>query len=144
MRDASNSYYLFSGLFVASVLLPVGFVFGILCAMAFGDSAANVIGRRFGTHPVRWEPQKSWEGTATGFALTVLSSWFFVGVFPALVLGVAFVLIDVVTPTKVKISDNFAYPLLATGILAILAFTMAFETWFRCPMVEWSVIPSAW
>ncbi len=126
-NNPGHYYYFTMGLFIASVFLPVAGLFGMLCLLTFGDSAASLVGKRINKkHCIRWEPEKCWEGAVAGFFFTFITAMFFVGWILAIILGIIFISIDVVTPEKLKVSDNFLYPLLSVLILYLI-ITLGFQ-----------------
>ena len=52
-------------------------VFGLLLLTWTNDTAAYVVGSRFGKHPLfpRISPKKTWEGSAGGWLITLLVAW---------------------------------------------------------------------
>lgn len=124
-HNAAHYYFFTFGIFLASAFLPVAYVFGILCILCFGDTFAGLVGKRchhFG-HEIPWESEKCWEGSIAGFLATFFTSIFFVGWTMGLILSIIFILIDIITPYTLKVSDNFAYPLLSIGIIGIILVT---------------------
>lgn len=127
-HNAADYYFFTFGIFLSAVFLPVAAVFGTLCLMCFGDTFASLVGKRIDKekkHPIRWENEKCWEGSIAGFIFTFITSIFFVGWFVATILGIIFLLIDIVTPNRIKISDNFLYPIISVLVLFII-FTLGF------------------
>lgn len=116
-HNVAHYYYFIFGLYISAVLLPAICVFGILCVLCFGDTFASLIGKRVGKHKIRWESEKSWEGAFAGLFFTFITAIIFVGWFVALILGLIFIFIDVLTPNKLKVSDNFLYPLVCVAVL---------------------------
>ncbi|MHA1148985.1 MAG: hypothetical protein ACTSR8_12165 [Promethearchaeota archaeon] len=122
-HNAADYYYFTFGFFVAAFALPAAAAFGVLCIMCFGDTFASLIGKRWSKdkkHFVKWEPKKCWEGSIAGFIFTFISAIWFVGWILALVLSVIFIAIDVITPTKLKFSDNMLYPFLGMIVIFII------------------------
>jgi len=66
---------------------PTGMV--ALMLLCGGDGIADLVGRRWGKHPLPWSPQKTWEGSLAVFlggwvlAAAVLAVYVAAGVFPA-------------------------------------------------------------
>lgn len=129
-HNAAHYYFFTFGIFLSAAFLPTAYVFGILCILCFGDTFAGLVGKRcagkfLGNIP--WESEKCWEGSIAGFIATFLTSVFFVGWWIGLILAIIFIVIDIITPYTLKVSDNFAYPLLSIGILAIILL-VGFQT----------------
>lgn len=51
-------------------------------ALAFGDSAAQLAGRRYGRHPLPWNRQKSWQGMLSGWLAGTLGTWLLLQALP--------------------------------------------------------------
>jgi len=126
-HNAAHYYFFIFGIFISAIFLPVACVFAILCLLCFGDTFASLIGKKFGKHKIKWEQEKSWEGTFAGFIFTVITAYFFVGWILSITLGIIFISIDVVTPEKIKISDNFLYPLISIVILGSLVYLIGIQ-----------------
>ncbi|TFG10820.1 MAG: hypothetical protein EU535_08000 [Promethearchaeota archaeon] len=124
-HNAADYYYFTFGFFVAAFLLPAAAAFGVLCVMCFGDTFASLVGKRWPKnkkHFIRWEPKKCWEGSIVGFICTFVSALWFVGWILALVLSFIFIIIDVITPTKLKVSDNMLYPFISMAVIFVILF----------------------
>ncbi|MGQ4875798.1 MAG: diacylglycerol/polyprenol kinase family protein [Promethearchaeia archaeon] len=122
-NNAADYYYFIFGFFIATYFLPAAAAFGVLCIMCFGDTFASLVGKMLKKekkHYIKWEPKKCWEGSIAGFLATFISAIFFVGWILALVLSTIFIIFDATTPTKIKISDNFIYPLVGVFTLFII------------------------
>ncbi len=100
-----------------SVFAPMA----LIMIVALGDSAAALVGRRFGSHHIHFNQRKTYEGLIGGFAASVGGALLFVGIPLALLGGAVFVLIDLATP-KVPITDNILNPVgIAVAFLAAAA-----------------------
>ncbi|MFO8019744.1 MAG: hypothetical protein R6U96_14050 [Promethearchaeia archaeon] len=121
-HNAAHYYFFTFGIFLAAAFLPVAYVFGILCILCFGDTFAGLVGKRCQRmrHKIPWESEKCFEGSIAGFLATFFTSIFFVGWVMGVVLSLVFILIDIITPYTLKVSDNFAYPLISIGIIVIV------------------------
>lgn len=143
-HNAADYYYFTFGFFAAVFLLPAAAAFGVLCVMCFGDTFASLVGKRWPKskkHHIRWEEKKCWEGSIAGFIATLFSAVWFVGWIPALILSVIFIIFDLVTPTTLKISDNFLYPFV--GVLVLFSiFVFGFQ--MDAPVANYFSELNAW
>jgi len=128
-HNAAHYYFFIFGIFISAFFLPATVVFGILCVLCFGDTFASLVGKncKKHRHPIKWEPQKCWEGAIAGLFFTFITAIFFVGWFLALVLGIIFIVFDAITPTKFKVSDNFIYPLVSIATMVIILYVFGFQ-----------------
>jgi len=128
-HNAAHYYFFVFGVFISAVLLPATATFGILCVLCFGDTYAGLIGKRCKTHrhTIPWEDDKCWEGAIAGFFATFITAILFVGWFLALILGIIFIIIDVITPNKLKVSDNFLYPLICVLVMGFFIYILNFN-----------------
>lgn len=116
---------------------PVGIV--VLLILCAGDGASDVVGRRFGSAKLPWNPRKSWAGSLAMLAASVLSSLLFlyaftrVGVFdltlssslgPLLVISLVATLIEAVSGAD---TDNVTVTVAALGTAWLL--TDATKIW---------------
>ena len=98
------------------ILFPVSTVVPALVALAVLDSVTTLIGTRFGRH--RIHNGKSWEGTLSGIAVTVLALLPFLPLSGALAASFIAGIIELFSP----IDDNLVIPV---GVCTLLAFAPA-------------------
>ncbi|HEX2065908.1 MAG TPA: hypothetical protein VHI93_03755 [Candidatus Thermoplasmatota archaeon] len=92
----------------------------VLAVSVFADSASALFGRRWGRAKWVHNAGKSYVGSAGGTAVAVLVALPFVGLAGALAAALVFLLMDVVGPVPLPVSDNLLNPL---GLAALfLAF----------------------
>jgi dolichol kinase len=92
-----------------------------MTTIILGDSAAALIGRRWGRH--RYTGNRSWEGSAAFFAASLIAAFTIPGV--PLTVGVPAALLGtVVEGLSRRIDDNLTVPLL-TGLFVHVALRMA-------------------
>jgi dolichol kinase len=92
----------------------------VLAVSVFADSASALFGRRWGRAKWVHNAGKSYVGSAGGTLVAVLVALPFVGVWGALAAALVFLLMDVVGPVPLPVSDNLLNPL---GLAALfLAF----------------------
>ena len=116
---AAYTHFAVGYLFSAMILPPMIFL-GALCLASFADPAASYVGIRWGKHRYLWN-QKSIEGTIAGSLAAFVTMIFFVGPIGALAGAILFGIVDICTPSPVKMSDNLVLPVSITILLIILA-----------------------
>ena len=119
-KNAVGSYiYLITGLAVASFLLPSLMFLGVTCVVSLGDSAASLVGMKYGKRKYRHN-DKTIEGTIVASILTFVSVFLFSGVWFGIAAAVVFVIIDLICPNPLKMNDNLLLPLVLTGVYLVL------------------------
>ncbi|TFG18544.1 MAG: hypothetical protein EU530_08990 [Promethearchaeota archaeon] len=119
-KNAIGSYiYLMMGLAVSSLLLPSMMFLGVASVVSFGDSAASLLGIKFGKKKYPHN-NKTVEGTLIGSFLTLFTVFLFAGIYFAVAAVVVFILIDLICPNPLKMNDNLLLPLVLTGVFIIL------------------------
>jgi uncharacterized protein (TIGR00297 family) len=138
----ASIFFLVGVLVVSIFLYPIGDGYAIasIAVLTYADPSATFIGRRFGRHPLKRNPQKTWEGSLAIFLVTTLSivaldSAFFyqIGLGTALIVGICVTLSE---SLPLKIGDNLIIPLLAGMVmvsgLPSLIFGMDVNFWISC------------
>lgn len=92
-----------------SVTLPA--VVALLAVSIFADAASALIGRRFGRTTWFHNAGKTYYGTLAGACTAVVVALPFVGLPMALVSAGVFVLVDVLAPIPLPVTDNILNPL---------------------------------
>ena len=104
---------------ILGIFIPGVAIAGMMIA-AFGDAAAAIFGRKFGTHKfdtiLQKEEKKSYEGFVAGVGVSFLVALFFVGPFLALLGAITFGIIDYLNP---KIADNILNPIFCSVTMMI-------------------------
>ena len=75
-----------------------------IAILAAGDGVAGVIGRKYGRHRLSFNKEKSWEGSLSGFAAAVITSFYYAGTIA--IIGSAFGMLA----GAVSKHDNTAVP----------------------------------
>lgn len=120
--DTIASYaYMSVGYLFTSFLCPETVILAIFSLSAFADSAAAIFGIRYGNHKIQINPRKSWEGAIAGFCTGLITTSLFVGYIWGLAASILFLILDVVSPTILKISDNITVPVFTTLLFLILS-----------------------
>jgi dolichol kinase len=99
-----------------TILFPVSVVVPALVALAILDSVTTLAGIRFGRH--RIYNGKSWEGTLSGIAVTILSLLPFLTLPGALAVSVIAGIIELISP----VDDNLVIPV---GVCLLLTLVPA-------------------
>lgn len=104
-------------------------------AMAFGDPAAQYVGKKWGNRKLSWNPEKSWIGMLAFWVVATIGTWILVAFLPARIYPNGILLQDWVLPLLVimagaalsesfrgSINDNLLVPIV-TGCIAWAWFT---------------------
>ena len=119
-KDAIGSYvYMIVALAVCSVLLSTSFFLSVVSVVSFGDSAASLVGMRFGKRKYKHN-NKTLEGTIAGGIVSLIFVFLFSGIYYAIAATIIFVIIDLITPKPFKLNDNILLPLILTGVIILL------------------------
>ncbi len=123
------------GYLFASLFMPPNFFFASVSLFTIGDTFAALFGVKFGTHKLP-DGEKSWEGLIAGLLSTFLVSFLFVGWLWAFFTALIYVLVDLITPRFVKVSDNLLFPIVSVLVYFIISsFGIAAQfplaTWFN-------------
>ena len=110
----------FAYILAGMLFLPSIFTFAIFGVLAFGDTAASIIGMKFGKQGINHN-KKSWEGVVAGYIFSYLVVYLFLGPFFAVVAAIIEIIIDIFTPKPIKVSDNLLIPLVLTGVFIVLS-----------------------
>ncbi len=109
-KNAIGSYiYLMMGLAVSSLLLPSMMFFGVASVVSFGDSAASLLGIKYGKRKYPHN-NKTIEGTLIGSFVTLFTVFLFTGIYFAVAAVLVFILIDLICPNPLKMNDNMLLP----------------------------------
>jgi len=98
------------------ILFPVALVVPALVALAVLDSITTLVGARFGRH--RIHNGKSWEGTLSGIAVTIIALIPFLTLPGAVAVSVVTGIIELYSP----VDDNLVIPV---GVCLLLALVPA-------------------
>ncbi len=103
-------YFAVGQMFAAFLCPPMPF-FAILGMSSIADLMTSQIGIRWGKHHIKWNSNKTWEGTIAGTITSIILCYIFVGIVWATIFTVAFFLFDVITNKPLKVSDNLLIPI---------------------------------
>ena len=122
-------YYLLSTL-LALIFFGMPYAIFGMFAIAIGDCAATLVGKKFGKHKIFWNKDKSIEGWIGFFAATAFSIFIFLQFFPMFAvfdpLGIAIVagIIGALIETIPTLNDNTTIPLGVSAIIWIFSFAL--------------------
>lgn len=108
-------------MFAAFVCPPMVF-FTILGMSSIADLTTSQIGIRYGKTHIRWNKNKTWEGTIAGVIICFIISIFFVGILWGLIFSLCFLFIDTFTNKPINLSDNLLIPLGIAIIYLLIRF----------------------
>lgn len=115
----TGAFYVTLAVLIAVFIFPKSITISAITIMLLADTAAALVGRKFGKHPLHG---KSWEGTAAFFAVSAiilfLSSYWGLplGMFQILGVAAAAAIIELYS-NKVKIDDNLTIVLSVGALL---------------------------
>ncbi|MFP3950778.1 MAG: haloacid dehalogenase-like hydrolase [Candidatus Bathyarchaeia archaeon] len=104
------------GVALSFIIFPQPVAKTALTVLALGDSCAAIIGRRFGSHRIPINEEKSWEGTIAGLTTSFIASTLFVDPYRALLASICGILVEVV---PLPLNDDLLIPIAAGSILLI-------------------------
>ncbi|MFX1238574.1 MAG: hypothetical protein ACFE8P_12745 [Promethearchaeota archaeon] len=129
-----GTYLYFSiGHLFASLFCPPMVFFSILGVSSIADLVASQVGIRYGNRRIKWNKEKTWEGTLTATIVCFIICVFFVGFAWSFIFSIAFLVVDIVTGIgfrNLEISDNLLTPIALTFIYMsiTLVFALPYET----------------
>jgi len=111
-RNSYGTYLHFAiGLMFASLISPPMVLFSILGICSISDLMTSQIGIRFGKNHIKWNNNKTWEGTVAGIVSAFIICFVFLGWVWALIFTLIFFIFDVLTLKPLNISDNLIVPI---------------------------------
>jgi len=114
---ASFSYT--AGMLLVILFLPIKLAIGSALILSLGDPAAAVMGKKFGKHKFRHNPDKSLEGSLSMFTVSFVSLYFLSIPLPMAFFGsISAVILE---SFDLKVSDNLLIPLFAGIVMHSLA-----------------------
>ncbi|MFX0176157.1 MAG: hypothetical protein ACFE85_08000 [Candidatus Hodarchaeota archaeon] len=114
-------YFAISHLFTA-FLCPPMVLFTILGISSIADLMTSQVGIRFGKNHIKWNEDKTWEGTLAGIIGCFVISLFFTGLIWAFIFSIVFLLFDILTRKPINMSDNLLVPIGLAIIFVIIRF----------------------
>lgn len=95
----------------ASFISPPMVLFSILGICSISDLMTSQIGIRYGKRHIKWNKDKTWEGTLAGILSAFIICFLFIGLIWALIFTLIFFIFDIFTTKPVNISDNLIVPI---------------------------------
>lgn len=92
--------------------------YAAIAILAAGDGIAGVIGRKYGKHRFRFNRNKSWEGTISGFIAASLTGFYYAG--QVAIVGSVFGMLA----GAVNKNDNIAVPYTALAAMVVVLYIM--------------------
>lgn len=92
--------------------------YAAIAILAAGDGIAGVIGRKYGKHRFRFNRNKSWEGTISGFIAASLAGFYYAG--QIAIVGSAFGMLA----GAVNKNDNIAVPYAALAAMVVVRYAV--------------------
>jgi dolichol kinase len=121
---------------VAALLTPPMVFLTILGMSSLADLATSQVGIRYGKNKIKWNNEKSWQGSIAGIIACFIICTLFIGIYWALIFTFAFFIFDVFTNKPFNISDNLLIPFGSSLIFLFIRFFFNFDyytiilTWF--------------
>ncbi|MBY9013214.1 MAG: hypothetical protein KGD70_12645 [Candidatus Lokiarchaeota archaeon] len=136
-KRSYGTYLFFAiGQMVAALLTPPMVFLTILGMSSLADLATSQVGIRYGKNKIRWNKDKSWQGSIAGIIACFIICTLFIGIYWALIFTCAFFIFDVLTNKPFNISDNLLIPFGSSLIFLFIRFFFNFDyytiilTWF--------------
>jgi len=105
-----------------SFILPPVLIITIMGVGLIADMMASQVGIKFGKHKIPFNKKKSWEGLIGGSVTSFLITSIFLGTYYGLLFSIVFLILDVLTPNILKVSDNLLLPLVLMFICLLLNY----------------------
>ena len=122
-KRSYGTYLFFAiGQMVAALITPPMVFLTILGMSSLADLATSQIGIRFGKNKIKWNNEKSWQGSVAGVFVCFIICTLFIGVYWALIFTIAFFLFDVFTNKPLNVSDNLLIPFGSSLIFLFIHF----------------------
>lgn len=112
-------YFTLGQMFAAFICPPMVF-FAILGISSIADLMTSQVGLRIGKHKLKFNNNKSWEGTLAGCLTCFLICFLFVGLIWALIFTLVFFIIDLLTKKPINVSDNLLIPMSCAIIFVLI------------------------
>ena len=111
-KQSYGTYLYFAiGQMFAAFLCPPMVFFSILGIASIADLMTSQIGIRYGKRHIKWNSDKTWEGTIAGTITSFILCVFFVGIIWSIIFTMAFLIFDVITSKPLDVSDNLLIPI---------------------------------
>ena len=127
-KEGYGAYLYFTlGQMIASFICPPMVFLAILGISSIADLMTSQVGIRIGKHKLRFNSNKSWEGTIVGCITSFIICIFFVGLNWAAIFTLIFFIVDIMTRKPVNISDNLLIPMGCALVYVLVRYIFAFD-----------------
>jgi dolichol kinase len=127
-KRSYGTYLFFAiGQMVAALITPPMVFLTILGMSSLADLATSQVGIRYGKNKIKWNNEKSWQGSIAGIIVCFIICTLFIGIYWALIFTFAFFIFDVFTNKPLNISDNLLIPLGSSLIFLFIRFFFNFN-----------------
>jgi dolichol kinase len=127
-KRSYGTYLFFAiGQMVAALITPPMVFLTILGMSSLADLATSQVGIRYGKNKIKWNNEKSWQGSIAGLIVCFIICTLFIGIYWALIFTFAFFLFDVFTNKPLNISDNLLIPFGSGLIFLFVRFFFNFD-----------------
>ena len=127
-KRSYGTYLFFAiGQMVAALITPPMVFLTILGMSSLADLATSQVGIRYGKNKIKWNNEKSWQGSIAGVIVCFIICTLFIGIYWALIFTFAFFIFDVFTNKPLNISDNLLIPLGSSLIFLFVRFFFNFN-----------------
>ncbi len=111
-KQSYGTYLYFAiGQMFAAFLTPPMIFFSILGISSLADLMKSQVRIRKGKHHIKWNQDKTWEGTIAGVVTSLILCYIFVGLIWSIIFTLAFLIFDVITSKPFDVSDNLLIPI---------------------------------
>jgi dolichol kinase len=126
-------YFAIGQMFAAFLCPPMAF-FSILGISSIADLMTSQVGIRWGKRHIKWNSDKTWEGTIAGTITSLVLCYFFVGIIWSIIFTLAFLLIDLITSKPLNVSDNLLIPIACS--LIYISVRYFFDLNYISPLLQ--------
>ncbi len=127
-EEGYGAYLYFTlGQMIASFMCPPMVFLAILGMSSIADLMTSQVGIRIGKHKIRFNSNKSWEGTIAGCITSFIMCIFFLGFIWATIFTTIFFSIDIITKKPVNISDNLLIPMGCALVYVLIRYFLAID-----------------
>jgi dolichol kinase len=127
-KRSYGTYLFFAiGQMVAALITPPMVFLTILGMSSLADLATSQVGIRYGKSKIKWNNDKSWQGSIAGVIVCFIICVLFIGVYWALIFTFAFFIFDVFTNKPLDISDNLLIPFGSSLVFLFIRFFFNFD-----------------
>jgi dolichol kinase len=108
----ASSCLFISAITIVFIIMPPLLTVSIVIICLISDLIASQIGMRFGKNKISFNKKKSWEGSISATISGFLLSTIFIGPVYSIFAAIIFLITDILTEEKIRLSDNLLNPML--------------------------------